>query len=208
MLSIRALFLLSLMTAFAGCSLAPVTQTEPSTAERKHRAQHLQQLASIEQFTMQGRIGVQTNGKGFSGSLQWQHSNSEDNIDLYSPLGSQVASIKKTPDQVTLEDSSGKRFSAVDAETLTQETLGWRLPLTGLVDWAIGRPTQSPIQNSSWNEQGLLINLEQDGWKIEYGNYEQQGTYMLPGKIFLKSDLLNLKLVVEKWNKLEQSASP
>ena len=208
MLSIRALFLLSLMTAFAGCSLAPVTQTEPSTAERKHRAQHLQQLASIEQFTMQGRIGVQTNGKGFSGSLQWQHSNSEDNIDLYSPLGSQVASIKKTPDQVTLEDSSGKRFSAVDAETLTQETLGWRLPLTGLVDWAIGRPTQSPIQNSSWNEQGLLINLEQDGWKIEYGNYEQQGTYMLPGKIFLKSDQLNLKLVVEKWNKLEQSASP
>lgn len=205
---LRALFLLSLMTVFAGCTIAPVTQTAPSTAARKLRAQHLQQLASIEQFSMQGRIGVQTNGKGFSGSLQWQHSNTEDNIDLYSPLGSQVASIKKTPDQVTLEDSSGKRFSAVDAETLTQETLGWRLPLTGLVDWAIGRPTQSPIHNSTWNEQGLLTSLEQDGWKIEYDNYEQQGAYMLPGKIFLKSDPLNLKLLVEKWNKPEQSASP
>lgn len=200
---IRGLFLLSLITVFAGCTIVPVTETAPSTAASKLRAQHLQQLAAIEQFSMQGRIGVQTRGKGFSGSLQWQHNSTEDNIDLYSPLGSQVASIKKTAGQVALEDASGKRFSAVDAETLTQETLGWRLPLTGLVDWAIGRPTQSPIQNSTWNEQGLLTYLEQDGWKIEYDNYEQQGAYMLPGKIFLKSDPLNLKLLVEKWNKLE-----
>jgi outer membrane lipoprotein LolB len=203
---IRMLFLFCLMSVFAGCVSAPVTKTEPSTTARKLRAQHLQQLASIEQFSMQGRIGVQTNGKGFSGSLQWQHNSTEDDIDLYSPLGSQVASIKKTPDQVTLKDSAGKSFSAADAETLTQETLGWKLPLTGLVDWSIGRPTQSPIQNSTWNEQGLLTHLEQDGWKIEYDNYEQQGAYMLPGKILLKSDKLNLKLLVEKWNNIERQS--
>jgi outer membrane lipoprotein LolB len=202
--AMRMLFLLGLMSVVAGCVSLPATKIEPSTAAQKLRTQHLQQLASIEQFSMQGRIGVQTNGKGFSGSLQWQHTNTEDNIDLYSPLGSQVASIKKTPDQVTLTDSSGKRFSAADAETLTQETLGWKLPLTGLSDWSIGRPTQSTIQSSSWNEQGLLTNLDQDGWKIEYDNYAQQGAYMLPGKIFLKSDQLNLKLLVEKWNSLEQ----
>jgi outer membrane lipoprotein LolB len=202
--TMRVLVLFGLMSVFAGCVSVPATKTEPSTTAQTLRAQHLQQLASIQQFSMQGRIGVQTNGKGFSGSLQWQHNNAEDNIDLYSPLGSQVASIKKTPDQVTLTDSSGKRFSAADAETLTQQTLGWKLPLTGLSDWSIGRPTQSPIQNSTWNEQGLLTNLEQDGWKIEYDNYQQQGAYMLPGKIFLKSDQLNLKLLVEKWNTLEQ----
>lgn len=202
--AMRMLVLFGLMLVFAGCASLPATKIEPSTAAQKLRTQHLQQLASIEQFSMQGRIGVQTNGKGFSGSLQWQHTNTEDNIDLYSPLGSQVASIKKTPDQVTLTDSSGKRFSAADAETLTQETLGWKLPLTGLSEWSIGRPTQSTIQSSSWNEQGLLTNLDQDGWKIEYDNYAQQGAYMLPGKIFLKSDQLNLKLLVEKWNSLEQ----
>jgi len=201
---IRALFLLALISAFAGCVSVPATETEPSTSAQKLRAQHLEQLAAIQQFSMQGRIGVQTNGKGFSGSLQWQHNTAEDDINLYSPLGSQVASIKKNPDQVVLKDSSGKSFSATDAETLTEETLGWKLPLTGLADWAIGRPTKSPIQNSTWNEQGLITNLDQDGWKIEYDNYEQQGAYMLPGKIFLKSDQLNLKLLVEKWNNLEQ----
>jgi len=208
MTAIRVLFLLVLVSVFAGCVSVPPTKTEPSTTARKLRAQHLQQLASIEQFSIQGRIGVQTIGKGFSGSLQWQHSSTEDHINLYSPLGSQVASIKRTPDQVVLKDSSGKSFSAADAETLTQETLGWRLPLAGLSDWSIGRPAQSSIQNSTWSEQGLLTSLEQDGWKIEYDNYEQQGAYMLPGKIFLKSDKLNLKLLVEKWNKLEQLELP
>lgn len=206
--AMRTLFLFGLMSAFAGCVSVPATKIEPSTTAQKLRAQHLQQLAAIQQFSIQGRIGVQTNGKGFSGSLQWQHTNAEDDINLYSPLGSQVASIKKTPDQVTLTDSSGKSFSAADAETLTQETLGWKLPLTGLADWSIGRPTQSPIQNSTWNEQGLLTNLNQDGWKIEYDNYEQQGAYMLPGKIFLKSDQLNLKLLVEKWSNLDHLKAP
>jgi len=206
--AVRALCLLGLMTAFSGCTTLGVNQAEPSSAAQKLRARHLEQLAAIEEFSLHGRIGVQTNSKGFSGSLQWQHRSTGDDINLYSPLGSQVASITRTADQVTLQDSSGKRFSAADAETLTQQILGWKLPLTGLADWSIGRPTQSPIQNSTWSEQGLLTNLEQDGWKIEYDNYEQQGAYMLPGKIFLKSDQLNLKLLVEKWNKLEQLESP
>jgi len=196
----RALLLLGLLAASTGCTSIAVNQSGQSSAAQALKTQHLAQLATIEQFSLQGRIGVQTNSKGFSGSLQWQHSHTGDDISLYSPLGSQVASITRTAEQVTLTDSSGKYYSAADAETLTQITLGWKLPLTGLADWSIGRPTQSPVQQSTWNEQGLLTSLEQDGWKIEYDNYRQQGTYMLPGKIFLKSEQLNLKLLVETWN--------
>lgn len=199
----RALVLLGLMPALPACVSAPGVKPEPSPASQKLNQQHLQSLASIQQFSLQGRIGVQTYGKGFSGSLHWQHSSTDDDIDLYSPLGSQVASIKKTAGQVTLEDTNGKSYSAVDAETLTQTILGWQLPLKGLADWSIGRPTESAIQDSTWNEQGLLTNLNQDGWIIEYQNYEEQGGYVLPNKIFLKSEKLNLKLLVEKWNNIE-----
>ena len=200
--AMRLLLLIGFMPLLAGCASTPAVKQEPSSASMTLRQQHLQKLSTIQNFSMQGRIGVQTNGKGFSGSMQWHHSTTDDNINLYSPLGGQVATIRKTPEQVTLEDASGKSFSAVDAETLTQTTLGWKLPLAGLADWSIGRPTDSAIQNSGWNEQGLLTNLDQDGWKIEYQNYAQQGAYMLPGKIFLKSEKLNLKLLVEKWDNL------
>jgi outer membrane lipoprotein LolB len=201
--AMRTLCLLGLITALAGCASTPVAKPAPDAAALTLRQQHLQSLGQIQQFSLQGRIGVQTNGKGFSGSMQWLHNKTDDSIALFSPLGSQVASIKKTPDQFTLEDASGKSYTAADAETLTQEILGWRLPLKGLADWSIGRPTQSPIQNSLWNEQGALTHLEQDGWKIEYSNYQQQGSYLLPNKIYLKSEQLNLKLLVEKWNQLE-----
>jgi outer membrane lipoprotein LolB len=161
--------------------------------------QHLQNLAGIGQFTLQGRIGVQAEGKGFSGSLNWQHNPADDEIALYSPLGGQVASIKKTADEVTLIDAKGKRISAADTETLTQNTLGWKLPLTGLADWSIGRPTSSAVQASTLDEKGRLLTLKQDGWDIEYQNYSEQNGHFLPGKIVLRSEKLNLKLLIEKW---------
>lgn len=186
-----------------GCASTQPRSSASDAVSQQLKAQHLQQLVTLSQFTLQGRIGVQTNGKGFSGSLQWQHTNLQDSISLFSPLGSQVASIEKTPALVTLTDASNKQYSAANAEALTQETLGWKLPLTGLNDWAIGRPTAHPVQDSIWNAQGQLVYLEQDGWKIEYDHYKRHGAYTLPGKIYLKSDALNLKLVVETWSQLE-----
>jgi len=163
---------------------------------------HLLRNATIQQFSLQGRIGVQTNSKGFSGGLQWQHSAANDNIALYSPLGGQVAQITKSSDLITLTDANGKQISAANAETLTYNALGWSLPLTGLSDWSLGRPSNSPILAITWDEQGLLTTLNQDGWKIEFSNYTEQNGHWLPGKISLKSDQVNLKLLVENWSNI------
>lgn len=194
----RLTLLFAAVSTLLACT-TPVIKPEVSSGSTALKDLHLKQLSKLNDFSLQGRIGIQTNPKGFSGSLIWQHGNNHDEIALYSPLGSQVASINRTPAQITLLDSSGKSYQAADAETLTEEVLGWRLPLKGLSDWALGRPTASPIQHSAWNAQGQLTQLKQDGWTIEFDNYQQQGNYTLPGKIYLKSTQLNLKLLVEKW---------
>jgi len=169
-------------------------------ASQKLNQQHLLNIATIEQFTLQGRIGVQAEGKGFSGGLHWQHDSANDNIELYSPLGGQVASIKKTADKVALVDAKGNRISAADAETLTQTALGWQLPLAGLADWSLGRPTNSTIDAITWDEFGHLSTLKQDGWNIEYQNYSEQNGHFLPSKILLRSEKIYLKLLIEKWD--------
>lgn len=199
---VRATLLLGFVALLQACVSAPPIKPATSAASQNLYQQHLQRIAAIEQFSFQGRIGVQTEGKGFSGNLHWQHDIANDDIALYSPLGGQVASIKKTEDKVTLEDANGHSMSAVDAETLTQNALGWRLPITGLADWALGRPTNSPIQASTWDEQGLLRTLKQDGWNIEYQNYTENNGHFLPSKILLKSEKVNLKLLVEQWGNL------
>jgi len=197
----RHFLALSMVTLLSACASTAhqVTMSADSSARNQT---HLQRNAKIQQFSLQGRIGVQTNSKGFSGGLQWQHSPTNDDIALFSPLGGQVAQITKSSDQITLTDANGKQISAANAEMLTYNALGWSLPLTGLSDWSLGRPSSSPIQASTWDEQGLLTTLNQDGWKIEFSNYTEQNGHWLPGKISLKSDQVNLKLLVENWNSI------
>jgi len=188
-----------LVLIMQGCTSIPKSESSAKTDSLKLYQLHQENIKAIGQFSLKGRIGVQSEGKGFSGGINWQHDNTKDVIGLYSPLGGQVASINKTSDKVTLEDSKGNSISALDAESLTQQTLGWQLPLSGLADWTIGSPTSGPIQNSTWDKQGYLTTLRQDGWDIEYQNYSQQNGHFLPGKITLKNEKVNLKLIVENW---------
>ncbi|HEU4708017.1 MAG TPA: lipoprotein insertase outer membrane protein LolB [Methylophilaceae bacterium] len=182
--------------SLAGC--AAIQPQEPASDAATHQ-RHLESIANIHQFSVQGRIGVQTEGRGFSGSTHWQHSATQDNIDLFSPLGGQVANIQATPESVVLVDSDGKTYRAQDAETLTQKTLGWRLPMKGLPDWVLGRPAPGKVEDSQWDRNGRLTRLKQQGWDISYGQYVDSQGYQLPGKIMLESRKLNLKLVIERW---------
>ena len=194
------LALIGLTLLVNGCAGTQIRQPAHTAASQALHLQHLAQINAIEQFEIEGRIGVQANGNGFSGSLRWQHQGDNDNISLYSPMGGQVASIQKTTQNITLTNSSGHQVSAADAETLTQTALGWKLPLTGLADWLLGRPTIGLIEESSWDESGHLISLKQLGWQIAYQDYALQNGQFLPNKIILMSDKVNLKLIIVQWH--------
>lgn len=179
-----------------GCASLPngPTMTEPEAYQA-----HLTAIADIDSFVLRGRIGVLTETKGFSGAMRWHHHENGDDIDFYSPLGTQLGHISNDAEGVTLTTSEQKTVRADSVETLTEQTIGWRLPLAGLNDWALGRPTTSAIEAQHWDESGRLATLRQDGWDIEFSQYRDQDGKSLPGKIVLKSPKLDIKLVVENW---------
>ena len=192
-LLVAALFL----GACATQPVPPSTKSAPTNASINQ--QHLTALATIRSFSLKGRLGVVTQKQGFSGSIEWQHQEASDNIDVYSPVGGKIANIAKTADGVTLTDQKGHTIKAQDAESLTDMTLGFKLPLAGLSDWALGKPTASKIDAATWDEKGQLLTLKQGGWDIGYENYTEINGLTFPNKIVLKSDKVNLKLLVEKW---------
>ena len=176
----------------------PAASTEMVIPPEGH--QHLKAIAEVNDFKMSGRIGIQMQGYGLSGPIQWQHTAKLDDIDLFSPFGGKVAQINKSEDGVTLTAQDGKTYQAQDTESLTQLTLGWRIPFTSLSDWIIGRPAKGVASNLSWDKTGKLNKLTQDGWEINYMEYQQKNNLDLPSKINLRNSKMNVRLVIENWD--------
>jgi outer membrane lipoprotein LolB len=203
-----------MLSGCANLNLHPDTGSEtiPQSAPEEtiippEANQHLHEIADINHFKLSGRIGIQMQGYGLSGPIQWQHSLQTDDIDLYSPLGSKVAQINKTEDGVTLTSQDGKIYKAQDTESLTQSTLGWRIPFASLSDWVIGRPTKGVASNLSWDDAGKLRKLTQDGWEINYMEYQSKNHYVLPSKINLRNAKMNVRLVIENWESTQTIAT-
>ena len=182
-----------------GCANIPANSSSDQSQAQALYQQHLHDNANIKAFSLQARIGVQTEGKGFSGSLHWQHNADQDEIELLSPLGGQVAGMTKDGNEATLTDANGHTQTAADAETLTENLLGWRLPLQNLADWSLGRPHSMAVQALSLNDRGLITHLQQDGWLISYDQYNEQNGHLLPSKIVLHNEKLTLKILIEEW---------
>ena len=188
---------------FSACATQikpPITQSPASSVAQQ---QHLAQLNAIKNFSLKGRLGVVTQKQGFSGSIDWQHRSDTDDIEVYSPLGGKMANIAKTAANVTLTTQDGKTITDTNAENLTETALGFKLPLAGLSDWVLGKPTTSKIYANTWDDEGRLLTLKQDGWDIGYENYTDNNGIFLPGKVTLKSERVNLKLLIEKWTHVE-----
>lgn len=192
-------FLALLLLSLAGCVTQPAIK--PAADSTIHK-QHLNSLGQIQAFNLKGRIAVNANGKGYSGSVTWAHQQDKDTMDVFTPLGGKAAHIVKSASEVSLTNTKGETVSAQSVEALTEKTLGWRLPLSGLSDWAVGRPTAAPITHQAWDELGRLTQLEQQGWQIEYTQYTAYLNTVLPQKITLKNQSLQLRLVIEQWSAL------
>jgi outer membrane lipoprotein LolB len=195
-------------------------QLTPQPVPQAHTAnvRHFEGLKEIKLFQLQGRIGIQNAGQGFSGKIYWLHKPTQDTIDLFSPFGSQIARIEKTDEQITFSTDQGDHTVAQDEKSLMQKQLGWSIPIQALVDWSLGRTHQVSEKAETINlisasetqidEQGRFKSFLQDGWKIEYQDYQHTQGYDLPSKLTLRKDDLYLKLIIESWEIHSSSSNP
>lgn len=193
-----AALLAALLTGLTGCSLLPsaVPPGMPPGAPLK---------APDAGFALDGRISVVYGNQNLSGKIQWSHAPVADEINLASPLGTQVARLQRDADGVTLTDSERNVHRAADAETLTRQRLGWRLPLAGLTDWVRARPASTEPQEVRRDAEGRLELLAESGWRIEYV-YDDSGATpsRLPRRLFMRyikaEEPLEIRLVIDQWS--------
>jgi outer membrane lipoprotein LolB len=148
------------------------------------------------EFELAGRLAASYRNESFTGNLAWRHARDSDEMLLTSPLGAGLARIVREGDAVVLTTAEPKEYRAADAESLTEQALGFRLPLAGLADWIRGRASPAfPVTRAERSADGKLLSLEQGGWKIEFLEYAGE----LPARVRLLYPGIELRFAVSQW---------
>ena len=147
------------------------------------------------EFELKGRFAASYRDEAASGVLAWRHRASTDEMLLSSPFGQGLARVLREGEAVTLIAGDNKRYEAADAETLTEQVLGFRMPLRGLADWVRARPSSDAPSEAQYAQDGRLLVLVQQGWRIEYGGYEDGR----PTRLKLNYPGLELRLAIGEW---------
>ena len=155
---------------------------------------------TLNSFSLEGRFSLRHEDKNYSGRLSWRHSGAHNELLLSSPFGQGMAEITTSDRGARLTTSDGKVHSAADAETLTQQVLGYPLPLAQLTDWVRGRGVS--VGPAELDAQGRPLRLQHEDWKIDYG-YDSDDAQAPPSRIFAeRSGGLELRLRIDEWNSL------
>jgi outer membrane lipoprotein LolB len=177
-----------LLLLLAGCaSVPPATQPveRPAGAEQKP-------------FALNGRISIKHDGNRSSANIRWTHRAADDDILLLAPLGQTVAHIHSDAQKAML-DTADKHYTAQDTEELTQQVLGWHLPLAGLRYWVLALPAPGGRADIERDANGQVSLMHQDGWDIRYSRYASQSADSLPLRMSLQREGMELQLVVDEW---------
>jgi outer membrane lipoprotein LolB len=148
-------------------------------------------------FELAGRVAVRHGAESASARMSWRHAPAFDELLISSPLGQGIAEITRRDGIYTLLTSDGQRVSAPDPEALTEQALGWRLPLAGLPDWVRGRPQPGHAADARYGDDRRATLLRQLGWTIEYLAYDE--VTGLPSRLRLTREDLDIRLAIDSW---------
>ncbi len=147
------------------------------------------------EFDLSGRLAARYGSEAFSGNIAWRHARSADEMLITSALGAGIARIVRQGDSVVLTTAEPREYRAADAQALTEEVLGFRVPLAGLADWVRGRPSTDSPASAEYAPDGRLLSLQQEGWNVEYLDYQDQR----PTRLRLTYPGIELRLAISEW---------
>ena len=145
-------------------------------------------------------IGItESQNQGGSGGFTLTQDALKDILEIRNPVGGSIAKITITPGEATLE-RDGQVVTAIDADTLLQNTLGLPLPARGLSNWLRGEVRPGSEASIDRNAQGQVNKINQDGWELVYtwGNNMRLDKLMMTRSSNIGS--IDIRLVFDRPN--------
>lgn len=198
---------LAAFALLAGCATTMPPKPENQKIAEKQWAQRRADLSHINRFIVKARLSY---GKllPVKADLYWEQ-NPDGSFDLRisGPFGVGTATITGTRKHVRVKTRDGE-YDTPNPEKWIEQRMGWTLPISNLHYWMLGLP--SPLSEAAieLNIKGQAQVLEQDGWRLEYSEYQaKDGYYDLPRKFEVTNPTVRIKFVVDDWSELPAPVS-
>jgi outer membrane lipoprotein LolB len=152
----------------AGCASAPSTRPQPYSLQSAEGYRTT--------FEAAGRLSVNYlkdgNPESLSGKFNWSQVPGRIDVSLSSPL-STIATISITPESATLVQADKVPHVAKDLDTLTAQSLGWSLPVSGLRDWLQGYATDADGKRFVATPANNSV-ITADGWRLRFVSWQDE----------------------------------
>jgi outer membrane lipoprotein LolB len=164
-------------------------------------AQHAreQALAPVDRWVLQGRLGVSNGSDGGSGSFSWSQDGDHYEFVLRAPVTGKSFRLSGDNHGALMEGLDGGPIRGRDAESLMHRALGWDVPLSDLRAWVLGLRADSGPAELTFGEDRLPATLLQDGWSVDYREWDTSRQPPLPKKLYAAKPPYKVKLVIESW---------
>jgi outer membrane lipoprotein LolB len=181
-----------------GCVTPP--QTTVATAPEPARWEaHRSALQAIHSWTAEGRIAANFAGDSASGSVNWSQSFDLVDFRFRGPFGIGGFRVHGDDERLRVRTSRGDDFLLEDPIEDMRLQMGWALPVRAMRYWILGIPDPRGPVELAFLPAGALAALEQDGWMVEFEDYQERAGYTLPRKVTMRGDGVELRFVIDRW---------
>ena len=156
-------------------------------------------LAHADHWMLQGRLGVSDGKDGGSGSFSWTQNGDGYEFVLRAPITGKSFRLSGDAAGALLEGLEPGPLRGPDAEALMRKALGWEVPLRDLRAWVLGLRADSGPAELDFGANRLPSLLRQDGWAVDYREWDAARTPPLPIKVYAERPPYKVKLSIESW---------
>jgi outer membrane lipoprotein LolB len=158
-------------------------------------------LSQVDRFNLEARVS--SGGVfGVRGNLSWKQLPDSFDMGVAGPFGIGAANISGRGAEIEIKTAKGS-FKTSDPERDLRQRLGWAFPVAHLRWWVLGVPAPGTDPAMEVDDEGRLVTLEQDDWKLEYDEYQDAGGLQLPRKFVVANDEVKIKVVIDTWSALK-----
>jgi outer membrane lipoprotein LolB len=195
--STRAALFLLLCTLLASCSAPRLLR--PDAARMSALEQRERALNSRPDWALRGRMAISGPEDSGSGTLDWSQQGSTFRFALSAPVSGKTWTLSGDSQHAELLGLHGQQpVVAPTAAGLLASELGWNVPVTQLAYWVRGIRAPGAAE-VVFQADGLPAEIRQDGWVIEFRDYETTQDPLLPRKVFAGNGAYKVRLVVQRW---------